>query len=125
MTLNSQLDYWNGIGPTKTFAHLLNTEKLSRWVRPDSRILDYGCGYGRALGILRSKGYWNLVGMDPAPAMIDRACADHPQIAFSVLDDFRSTGLPAGSIDAVLMFAVLTSVPRNEDQIAIVGEITR
>ena len=28
-------------------------------------------------------------------------------------------------VDAVLLFAVLTSVPRNEDQIAIVAEITR
>lgn len=125
MTLNSQLDYWNRIGPTRTFAHPVNTEKLSRWVQLHSRILDYGCGYGRALGFLLSKGYRNLIGMDPAPAMIDRACAEYPQIAFSVLDDFRDTGLPAGSIDAVLLFAVLTSVPRNEDQIAIVAEITR
>jgi SAM-dependent methyltransferase len=125
MTLDSQLDYWNRIGPTKTFAHPVNMEKLSRWVRPDSRLLDYGCGYGRALSILHSKGYRNLVGMDPAPAMIERACADHPQIEFSVLNDFRETGLPAGSIDAVLLFAVLTSVPRSEDQIAIVAEITR
>ena len=125
MTLDSQLDYWNRIGPTKTFAHPLNLEKLGQWVSPDSRILDYGCGYGRALGFLQSNGYWNLVGMDPAPAMIERACADHPRIAFSALNDFRNTGLPAGSIDAVLLFAVLTSVPRNEDQIAIVAEITR
>jgi SAM-dependent methyltransferase len=125
MTIDSQLDYWNRVGPTKTFAHPLNLEKLSLWVPPDSRILDYGCGYGRALGFLQSKGYWNLVGMDPAPAMIDRARSGHPQIAFSVLNDFRNSGLPAGSIDAVLLFAVLTSAPRNEDQIAIVDEITR
>jgi SAM-dependent methyltransferase len=125
MTIDSQLDYWNRIGPTKTFAHPVNIEKLSRWVPPDNRILDYGCGYGRALGILQSKGYWNLIGMDPAPAMIDRASAVYPQIAFSVLNEFGNTGLPAGSIDAVLLFAVLTSVPRNEDQIAIVAEITR
>src|SRR5262249_28905103 len=46
-------------------------------------------------------------------------------ITFSVLNDFRKTGLAAGSVDAVLLFAVLTSVPRNEDQIAIVAEITR
>jgi SAM-dependent methyltransferase len=125
MTLDSQLDYWNRIGPTKTFAHPLNIEKLSLWVQLDSRILDYGCGYGRALGILQSKGYRNLVGMDPAPAMIDRARLDYSHIAFAALNDFRNTGLPAESIDAILLFAVLTSVPRNEDQLAIVAEITR
>src|ERR1051326_407826 len=102
MTIDSQLDYWNRVGPTKTFAHPLNLEKLNHWVPPDSRILDYGCGYGRALGFLQSKGYWNLVGMDPAAAMIDRARSGHPQIAFSVLNDFRNSGLPDGSIDAVL-----------------------
>src|SRR6478672_3988405 len=100
MTIDSQLDYWNRIGPTRTFAHPVNVEKLSRWVQPDSRILDCGCGYGRGLGILQSQGYCNLVGMDPAPAMIDRAGAEHPQITFSVLNDFRKTGLPAASIDA-------------------------
>jgi SAM-dependent methyltransferase len=125
VTFDTQLDYWNRIGPSKTFAHPVNIEKLSRWVEPDSRILDYGCGYGRALGLLQSKGYRNLIGMDPAAAMIDAAHTSYPDIAFAFLNDFHNTALPAGSIDAVLLFAVLTSVPRSEDQLAIVAEITR
>src|SRR5262249_48913188 len=120
-----QQDYWNRIGPTKTFAHPVNVEKLSRWVEPGSRILDYGCGYGRALGFLQSNGYRNLIGIDPAVAMIDAARTAYPDISFAFLNDFRNAELRAGSIDAVLLFAVLTSVPRNEDQRAIVAEITR
>jgi SAM-dependent methyltransferase len=120
-----QLEYWNTVGPTKSFAHPVNLKQLSRWIGPTSRILDYGCGYGRALGILQSKGYANLVGVDPAPAMIAAARAAFPAISFEVLDHFRSTGLENSSVDAALLFAVLTSVPSDEGQRAIVSELRR
>jgi SAM-dependent methyltransferase len=70
VTLDLQIDYWNRIGPTKPFAHPVNLEQLSRWTGLTSRILDYGCGYGRVLGILRSNGYGNLIGVDPASAKV-------------------------------------------------------
>ena len=68
--LSAQVEYWNRVGPTKPLAHPVNIAQLSRWAPPPSRILDYGCGYGRALGFLQSKGYRNLIGVDPAAAMI-------------------------------------------------------
>ncbi len=71
--LDLQLDYWNQIGPLKPFAHPVNITRLSQWTSRESRILDYGCGYGRALGILHDNGYRNLTGVDPAPAMIAAA----------------------------------------------------
>jgi len=125
VTLDLQLNYWNRIGPSKPFAHPVNIEQFSRWVEPASRVLDYGCGYGRALGILDSHGYNNLIGVDPAPAMIASACQRFPAIAFEVLDDFRNVDLPEASVDAVLLFAVLTSVPTDDGQRAILAEITR
>ena len=123
--LDLQIDYWNQVGPTKPFSHPINVEQLSRWIAPASRILDYGCGYGRALGVLHSHGYENLIGVDPAPAMIAAARQNFPTISFEVLGDFRNTGLPEASVDAVLLFTVLTCVPTDEGQRAIVAEITR
>src|SRR5262249_33847340 len=41
------------------------------------------------------------------------------------LDRWPSTGLPAASVDGVLLFAVLTCIPGNEGQHAIIAEITR
>ena len=67
-----------------------------------------GCGYGRALGILNANGYRDLIGVDPAAAMITAARQALPSISFEVLDDYRKTGLPDASVDAVLLFAVLT-----------------
>jgi SAM-dependent methyltransferase len=125
MTLDFQIDYWNRIGPTKPFAHPVNLEQWSRWVEPTSQILDYGCGYGRVLDILHSNGYRNLIGVDPAPAMIATARQKFPEISFEVLQDFRSVDLADASVDAVLLFAVLTSVPTNEGQRAILAEISR
>jgi SAM-dependent methyltransferase len=123
--LDLQIDYWNRVGPTKPFAHPVNIDQLKRWLEPDCRILDYGCGYGRALGLVHSNGYKNLIGVDPAPAMINAARERYPSITFEVLDDFRHTGLPDASVDAVLLFTVLTCVPGNESQRAIIAEITR
>ncbi len=125
MAIDSQLDYWNRIGPTKTFSHPVNIEKLSRWVQRRDCILDYGCGYGRALGILLSNGYNNLIGVDHAPAMIEAARRTYPAVTFAILEGFCGTRLPAASVDAVMLLAVLTCVARNEDQTAIIGEITR
>jgi SAM-dependent methyltransferase len=120
-----QLEYWNTVGPTKPFSHPLNVEQLSRWIGRASRILDYGCGYGRTLGILQTNGFNNLIGVDPAPAMIAAARERFPSISFEALEDFRSTGLPDASVDAVLMCAVLTAVPSNDGQRAIMVELTR
>jgi SAM-dependent methyltransferase len=123
--LDLQLDYWNRVGPTKPFAHPVNIEKLKRWVSPASRVLDYGCGYGRALGLLQANGYANLIGVDPAPAMIDAARRRYPGIAFNTLSNSQRVDLPDASVDGVLLFTVLTCVPTNEGQRAILDEITR
>jgi SAM-dependent methyltransferase len=120
-----QIDYWNRIGPTKSFAHPINVEQFKRWIPQTSRVLDYGCGYGRALGVLLSNGYENLVGVDPASMMIAAASQNFPSISFEVLDGFHAASVPDASVDAVLLFAVLTCVPTNGGQRSIVREITR
>jgi SAM-dependent methyltransferase len=125
VTLDLQIEYWNRIGLTKHLSHPVNLEQLSRWIGPASRILDYGCGYGRALGILHSHGYNSLVGVDPAAAMIAEARRNFPAASFEVLRDFRNIDLADASIDAVLLFAVLTTVPTDDGQRAILAEITR
>lgn len=123
--LDRQIDYWNRIGPAKPFAHPVSLERLNTLVPLDARILDYGCGYGRALGILQSHGYCDLMGFDPAPAMIAAAREGYPALSFEVMEDSPHLDLPSSSIDAVLLFTVLTSVPTNEGQRAIIDEIIR
>ena len=123
--LDHQLDYWNRIGPEKSFGHPVNFERLRKWLTPDSRILDVGCGYGRALGLLSDRGYRNLIGCDLAPAMIAMARERFPAITFAELTSPPHLPLADLSVDATLLFAVLTCVPSNHGQRAIVEEVGR
>ena len=122
--LDRQIDYWDRVGPQKPFAHPLNLERLSQWLTPDSRILDLGCGYGRALGLLSAAGFQNLIGLDPAPAMISLARERFPTITFAELNSAQLP-LAEASIDAALLFSVLTCVPTDDGQRAMIGEVLR
>ncbi|HET6855012.1 MAG TPA: class I SAM-dependent methyltransferase [Pyrinomonadaceae bacterium] len=124
MDLDHQLDYWNTEGPQKPFAHPLNLQRLGQWLSPDSRILDFGCGYGRSLGELSKAGYRNLIGFDFSPAMIAAARARFPEITF---DETQSSNirLPDASVAGALLFSVLTCVPTDDGQRAIVRELRR
>jgi len=124
-SLDRQLEYWNEVGPTKPFGHPVNVDRLARYTPAHSRILDYGCGYGRALGLLESAGYTNLLGVDPAPAMIAAARQHFPSISFHEVADPPSVNLVDGSVDAVLLFTVLTCVPTDDGQRAIIQEVSR
>ena len=123
--LDQQLGYWNDAGTAKTFNHPVNIDRLSQYLTPQSRILDFGCGYGRVLGFLFEHGYQDLIGVDPAPAMVAAARARHPAIGFQELAHPPSLPLPDQSVDATLLFSVLTCVPSDEGQLAIVREIER
>lgn len=123
--LDRQVDYWNRMGPGKPFAHPVNFERLGQWLSHDSRILDVGCGYGRALGLLFDRGYHNLIGFDPAPAMVARARERYPAITFAELDAPPHLPLADASVDAALMFSVLTCVPTDLGQQAMVAEVNR
>lgn len=124
MDLDHQLEYWNTEGPQKPFAHPLNLQRLSQWLSPDSRILDFGCGYGRSLGELAGAGYRNLTGFDFSPTMIAAARARFPEITFHTTQSLNLP-LPDASVDAALLFSVLTCVPTDDGQRAIVGELRR
>lgn len=125
LNLDHQFDYWNRTGPSKPFGHPLNLERLSRHLSLSSRILDLGCGYGRVLGLLFEHGYRDLIGLDPAPAMIEMARARFPGIEFKELNRAPLIPLPDNSVDATILFSVLTCVPTDEGQRSIVDEVRR
>jgi SAM-dependent methyltransferase len=122
--LDAQLDYWNGSGTTKTFGHPLDLPWLDQ-LDPGADILDVGCGYGRLAGELSGAGFANVVGVDFAPALIDRARAENPGNRFEVQVDPRVLPFPDRSFDAALLFAVLTCIPGDDAQRVCIAEIHR
>ena len=122
--VSHQIEYWNRIGPTKRFGHPVNLDRLRRLLVPESRILDVGCGYGRVLEILYGQGYRNLIGIDPAPAMVAAALRRLPGVTVQQMSP-SVLPLSDASVDGVLVFTVLTCVPTDEGQRDLIREIER
>ncbi|NGY82683.1 class I SAM-dependent methyltransferase [Bacillus megaterium] len=119
-----QDEYWNEVANKKEFTTPFQPELFLTHVNHNAAILDYGCGYGRTLLELRSYDYNNLHGVDFSEEMIKRAKSHNSEIDFQVI---QSGKLPFSndSLDAVLLFAVLTCVHKSEEQNAILNEIKR
>ena len=122
--MHGQRPYWDRVANEKTFTHPVNAEWLSRSISTDARILDYGCGYGRTLYELASLGYANTVGVDFAPRMIERG-----RRSFTTLDLRTTQALPLAeadaSFDAILLLAVLTCIPDDDEQARLMHELRR
>ena len=123
--IDTQVEYWNRVGLNKPFSHFINFERLSTFVRPDAVLLDYGCGYGRLLESLHEHGYQHLIGADPAEHLVAAARVRLPEATFHVLPHPPRLGIPNASVDGVLLFGVLTCIPTDEGQRAVVSEISR
>ncbi len=119
-----QVSYWNRAAAEKVFSHPLQFDPFSRWVARDSRILDYGCGYGRICAELRQRHYPDLVGVDLSAAMIRKGRSLHPDLD---LRHISSANLPFAdhSFDACLLFAVLNCIPADAEQTALLAELHR
>jgi SAM-dependent methyltransferase len=116
--------YWDRVAPTAVFTLPIDASRLRRFVAPDARVLDYGCGYGRQLAELAQLGYRNLAGVDPSAAMVERARGLLPGTPIEVCEAARAPH-PDAAFDAVVLSAVLTCVPRDDDQRALLAEIHR
>lgn len=124
MIPDDQTQYWDQVAWEKTFGIPLVLDQFASLVTLDQRILDYGCGYGRICAELVENGYRNVIGVDPSGEMIKRARQEHPDLEFDVIGGSR---LPYedGSFDAVLLLAVLTCIPDDDAQRALISELTR
>lgn len=119
-----QTDYWNRVAEQKQFTHPLDSERMRDLVPKSAAILDVGCGYGRTWADLRAEGYARVIGIDTAEKMIERGHRLHPE---ADLRHWESAEIPfaAGTFDVVILFAVLTCVPSDEAQKALVKEVGR
>ncbi len=125
MTIDfTQRGYWDSAAASKTFTHPLDQALLAKYVAPDARVVDYGCGQGRLCGELQEAGYTHVTGLDFSPAMIVHARQALPGMRFDVIDE-SGPDLPDGSVDCVLLFAVLTCIPDDASQRALAGQLSR
>lgn len=122
--LFDQSAYWDQVAHKKTFSHPVDWAIFSNLFPINYTLLDYGCGYGRILDQLHQKGYRHLIGIDYSQEMIEIAKTVNPEIDFR-RNRTNHISLADQSIDGVLLFAVLTCMPFNQDQKALIAEINR
>jgi SAM-dependent methyltransferase len=117
-----QKSYWNSVAPEKEFTTPLQMERFEQYVDKNARILDIGCGYGRALQELYNRGYRNTIGIDFSEKMIERGRTLYPHLRFETMEGGEIT-YPEKSFDAVLLLAALTCIITNEEQTELLNKI--
>lgn len=123
--IKAQSGYWDRVAQEKCFSHPLRLDWLAGYLKnPLAGILDYGCGYGRTLAQLYEANYHNVVGSDFSEAMLRRARREVPNSKL-VRTDGSVLPIKSESFDAVLLFAVLTCIPNDNDQQVLVSELER
>jgi SAM-dependent methyltransferase len=114
--------YWDDHAEAYSFAHPIEPGWLAGLPK-GARVLDYGCGYGRASATLAAAG-WRAVGVDFAAGMIARGRREHPGLDLRHIEGLPLAE-PDGAFDAAILFAVLTCIPTDADQRALVAELRR
>jgi SAM-dependent methyltransferase len=120
----AQVPYWDSVAGEKRFSHPLRLQWLTRHTGSSARVLDFGCGYGRTLAELLRAGHEDIIGVDFSFKML-KCCRSHLPDVRLIQNDGRTIPLHRHSVDLVLLLAVLTCIPRDEDQRALLREIRR
>ena len=125
MDSRSPRDYWDQVAGAKQFHHPLRIDWLASHLA-GKNILDCGCGYGRLLRELASSGYKDAVGVDFSRKMLNRCTEVLPRVKLCLVqNDGRMLPFRSDSFDAVLLFTLLTCVPRDDDQRLLLAEVSR
>lgn len=120
----NQKNIWNELAYKKSFTTPLQMDLVNKYIQKDAVVLDVGCGYGRSLNELHLNGFTRLYGIDFSEKMIERAKSQYPFLNLKVQGN-KNINFPDNTFDAVLLFAVLTCIPQNTNQLHLIKEIKR
>lgn len=121
--MTSEMTYWNQYAAVfdEEPDHGLRDEAVAAaWdgllrqslPRTPGRVADLGCGTGSLAWLMAAQGH-DVIGIDFAPEMVERARAKAPQVTFAV-GDAAHPDLPPGTFDAVVVRHVLWALPDPE-----------
>lgn len=113
--LNQQIKYWDSVAGKKKFTHPLDKNRFQALVPKTASILDMGCGYGRLCRKLYELDYEKVVGIDMSKEMVREGLERFPHLD---LQCHISEDIPFQdeSFDVVMIFAVLTCTPTDNEQ---------
>jgi len=118
-------EYWNEVGSKKDFEDPVYLDKLSKFLSLSSQIVEYGCGYGRMMKILKSGGYEHLLGFDFALNMVKRGRKENPDLDLRLLEKQGAIPVRDESVDGVVMSTVLCCMIDPKESTQLMAEIHR
>jgi len=108
---------------TKFTTPLSILEMLPKDISKDSRILDIGCGYGRAFESLKQRGFKNISGSDTSISMVNKARNSYPNLDI-IHGSVKELKRKEYIYDICLLLGVLTTIQRDKDIIELLDDIT-
>ena len=122
--MSMQFEAWNKIASGINFNLEIDIKKLLSFIPLDSKILDFGCGYGRNCNLLDSAGFSDVIGVDSSLEMINRGSRDYPKLHLmhSATDKLS---YPDSHFDLILVCAVFTCIPDDAQCSSIITELKR
>ena len=116
--------YWQETGAFKRFTTPLDFSLIRQRLSLEAKLLDIGCGYGRALSLLSQEGYCNLWGCDISLPLLKRG-KEEELLANVAVASATDLPFPDGLFDGAFLMGVLTAVPFDEDQRRVACEVLR
>lgn len=123
-TLDKQFEAWNKVAPHIDFNLEIDIKRLQNYITFNSKILDFGCGYGRNSNLLASVGFTDLMGVDSSIEMINRGNQDFPHLKL-MHNVTNKLVFPDNTFDLILVCGVFTCIPDNNQCDRIITELSR
>lgn len=120
MDLDNQKEYWDEVAEIKTFTHPIDIELINKFLNKRSRVVDFGCGYGRIVKELTDLGFENASGFDTSKELIARGISEN-NLSIYHIENPTDLKLEDNSVDCIILFAVLTCIPSNEGQKSLIN----
>lgn len=115
---------WDSVADIVKFNLEISPNDFMAAVPLESKVLDFGCGYGRITKQLLDLGYSKVVGIDSSKEMVNRGLVEYPQL--TLLHSTKET-LPFsdGEFDSIVLCAVLTCIPEQTSRSEVLRELFR
>jgi SAM-dependent methyltransferase len=89
-------------------------DRFGRPVTRETRILDFGCGWGRTIRFfMRDAPIAQLHGVDVMPLAIDLSRKTNPWCRFSLVPALPPSGLPGGAFDLIYLYSVFSHLSED------------